>query len=246
MSPALTFFEHLDELRKRLIVSFAAVLISMAGAFFYSDRLLEILVKPILAGANEVYFFSPAEAFVVKLKIAFLTGLVVASPVVMSQLWLFISPALYEREKKLMVPVIFLTSFLFLAGVLFCFFLVMPSALNFLMGMQTAFLKPMISVSEYVGFLSMMLLAFGAAFNLPVFIMTLVFLGLLDSKTLNRYQRHAVILFFIAAAVMTPGPDIVSQLLLALPLVLLFELSVMGAWVIERLRRNNVITQRLS
>jgi len=237
MSPALTLFGHLDELRKRLLVSFAAVLVSMAGAFFYSDRLLAVLVRPLLTGTNEVYFFSPAEAFAVKLKMAFLAGLVIASPVVMGQLWLFISPALYEREKRLMVPVIFLTSFLFLAGVLFCFFFVMPSALKFLMGMQTEFLKPMISVSEYVGFLSMMLLAFGAAFNLPVFIMALVFLGLLDSKTLNRYQRHAVLLIFIAAAVMTPGPDIVSQLLLAVPLVLLFELSVLGAKAIEVVRR---------
>ncbi len=237
---SLTFFGHLEELRKRILIALSAVAVGTFLSYFYCDKLLKILMMPMNKTIDKVYFFSPAEAFLVKMKVAFLSGVFLASPVVISQIWFFISPALYKNEKKIVVPLILITSFLFLLGAVFCFYFVLPFALKFLVGQETEFLQPVISVGHYISFLSGMLLSFGLAFNVPVFILALVFLGVLSSKFLNRYQRHAVVLIFIAAAVLTPGPDIASQLFLAFPLLLLFELSVAGAKVIEIFKKNRV------
>ncbi|MGH7197773.1 MAG: twin-arginine translocase subunit TatC [Candidatus Omnitrophota bacterium] len=239
----LTFFEHLDELRKRLILSLGAVGLGAAAGYLCADKILEILTGPLRDQNEPLYFFSPADAFIVKLKIALLAGLVLASPIVISQVWLFVAPALHKNEKRAVAPLAALTSVLFLAGAAFSFFTVMPLALNFFIGMKTAFLRPMISVTEYVGFLTMMTLAFGIAFNLPVFVMAFVLTGLWDAKGLGRYQKHAIVLIFILAAVLTPGPDIASQCLLAAPLVLLFELSVAGAFAVEFLKKKNKRTK---
>ena len=229
----LTFFEHLEELRKRLVISLALIGLGTAAGFFYSDAVLKFLLTPIESKIDQVYFFSPAEAFVVKFKVAFLFGVIVASPGVISQLWLFLSPALHTREKRAMIPLVVATSFLFLSGVLFCFYLAMPYALQFLIGMQTDFLKPLLSIKNYVDLLFGMLIAFGFCFTLPIFVMMLAFWGVLNSRVLNKYQRHAILGIFIIAAVVTPTPDFTGQILLAVPLLLLFELSVVGCRAIE-------------
>ncbi len=233
----LTFFEHLDELRKRIIISLIALLIGTLAACYYSAAALRILLQPVTSEIHEFYFFSPAAAFMVKFKIALLLGFLAASPVIISQLWLFVSPGLHGKEKKLVIPLIGVTSALFLSGAFFCFTLVIPYIFKFLVGMQTEFLKPMISIESYMNFLFGMMLAFGISFNMPVFIIAFVLVGLLSVKTLNRYQRHIVVLIFILAAVLTPTPDISGQLMLAVPLVLLFELSIVGSWIIEKLRK---------
>ena len=232
-----TFVEHLGELRKRVLIALGAMLAGTCLGYFVSDGALRLFLKPIRDQIGQAYFFSPAEAFVVKMKVAIFLGTLIASPVILGQLWLFVSPALTLKERKSFLPLVGVTSVFFLAGVLFCFYLVMPSALGFLMGMQSDYLKPMISVTEYISFLFGMSLAFGAAFNMPVVILSLTQAGILKSATLNRYQRHAVVLIFIAAAVLTPGPDIASQLLLAIPLLALFEISVGLAIGLER-RKN--------
>lgn len=236
---SLTFFEHLEELRRRLLISLIAFSVAAGVGYLYSDKALRFLMRPITAHINEIYFFSPAEAFLVKVKVALFLGVIGASPVIASQLWLFVSPALRPVERKAIWPLIILTTVLFLTGVCVSFFAVSPMALNFLVGMQNEFLKPMISITEYLNFLTGMLLAFGVAFNLPVVIMGLVFAGILNAKTLNQYQRHVIVLIFVAAAILTPGPDIASQLFLALPLVALFELSVLGALLIAWMRRKD-------
>ena len=232
-----TLFEHLEELRSRIIICLAAVFAATAASYFYSEKLLEILLRPVASEIDKVYFFSPADAFLVRIKVSFLAGILVSSPVVLSQLWFFVSPALRVRERRIVIPLCFLTSALFLSGAFFCFYFVLPLALKFLVGMQTQVLRPMISIDSYVSFLSGMLLAFGVAFNVPVLILVLVFAGVLSSAFLNRYQRHAILLIFIAAAVLTPGPDIASQISLAVPLLLLFEMSVVGAKVVEFLKK---------
>jgi sec-independent protein translocase protein TatC len=233
-----TFFDHLDELRKRLILSLAAVGGAAVAGYLASDRILEALIIPLRSASEPLYFFSPADAFLVKLKIALLAGLVLASPVVASQIWLFVSPALYKNERRAVAPLIAVTSVLFLAGAAFSYFVVMPLALDFFLGMQTESLRPMLSVTEYVGFLSMMTLAFGIAFNLPVFVIALVLTGLWDAKGLVRFQKQAIVMIFILAAVLTPGPDIASQCLLAVPLVVLFEMSVLAAKLVELSRKS--------
>lgn len=230
----LTFFEHLDELRKKILVSAAAVSITTVAGYVYSDTLLRIVLRPIRSEGISVYFFSPAEAFLVKLKVAFIVGLFLASPVILNQLWVFISPAFYKHEKKIVSWITCAASFLFLCGILFGFYAAIPVALKFLIGMQTEFLKPMISVTHYVDFVFGLLLAFGVAFNLPLFVIALGSLGVLNTRVLNHYQRHAIVLIFIIAAVLTPSPDVASQVLLAVPLIILFELSVLGVFLVER------------
>src|SRR3989338_3938171 len=246
MGNELTFFEHLDELRKRIIVALVAVSFGTLLSYTYSDRLLQILIRPMELGQNHVYFFSPAEACIVKLKVALFTGLFLASPVVLNQTWIFISPAFHKREKKAVSVVTLIASFFFLSGIVFCFYAVIPPAIRFLMGLQTDFLKPMISVTDYLDFLFGMLLAFGVAFNLPVFVMALALIGVLNPRTLNHYHKHAIVLIFILAALLTPSPDIASQILLAAPLLALFEISVLGVFWVERRRRVKSLMPKVS
>ena len=232
----LTFFEHLDELRKRMLIVLSFLLIGTVVGCFYVDPALQLLLQPAALKIREFYFFSPTTAFLIKFKIALLLGFLLASPVLISQLWFFVSPGFYGKEKKMILTLAVLTSALFLSGVFFCFQLVIPVAFKFLIGMQTDFLKPVISIESYMDFLFGMFLAFGLSFNMPIFIMAFSYAGLLPVKTLNHFQRHIVVLIFILAAVLTPTPDISGQLMLAVPLVVLFEMSVAGCWLIERFR----------
>ncbi len=231
-----TFFEHLDELRQRLIISLAAFFVCILPPMVYSDHLLNWLVTPLVREVPSVYFFSPADAFIVKIKVSLLAAVVFSSPVILGQLWLFVLPALYSNEKKVLFPLIVISTFLFILGAIFSFFGVIPLTLHFLIGMQSEFMKPLVSASEYISFLTSMVFAFGVAFNLPVFILVLVGSGLVNAKILNKFQRWAIVSIFILAAVLTPGPDVASQLLLAIPLFILFEISVVGAVILEKIK----------
>lgn len=235
----LSFTGHLDELRTRLMISIAAVAVGGLLAYFFSEKILQILLQPIQTTGSPVYFLSPADAFIIRIKIALFAGFILASPVVISQIWFFVVPALHEKEKGMIFPWIATTSLLFLGGILFCFFGVIPVALKFLMGFQTDFLKPMISVTGYVDFLWNLSLAFGVAFNLPVVVIILSSLGIVTTKTLAHYRKHAIVLIFIIAAVITPTPDIATQALLAIPLIFLYELGILGARVMGWRKREN-------
>ena len=235
----MTVGGHLEELRRRLLWASAAVGAGLVASFFFCDRLLHFLLRPVLPQIGQTYFFSPTEAFVVKIKVAFFSGVVLASPVVAWQIWLFVKPALRPSETRWVGPAAILTTALFLVGVFFSFWVVVPAALRFLVGMQNEFLKPMISVNEYLGFLMGISLAFGISFNLPLFLALLAALGVVSSQMLWKYQRHAVLLIFIAAAILTPGPDVASQLLLAGPLMLLYELGLVLAKCIEGFKKTS-------
>ena len=232
-----TFLEHLDELRRRLWSSVLAFLAGAGVSLFYADRLLELAFAPAKNQIQTLYFFTPADAFVVKIKLALLSGFFVSSPVILWQLWQFLSPAMRAGEKKAIVPFVIFTSALFFAGAIFAFHFVLPATLRILVGMQTDLLRRMLSASEYLSFVSLLLIAFGAAFNLPVFVLILVATGIVNVQMLNQFQRQAVVLIFIAAAILTPGPDIASQLMLAIPLLILYETSVLAAVVMDGLRR---------
>lgn len=230
---ALNFFEHLEELRKRILIGLGALLAGTLLGYLGSDRVLEFLLSPILGQIGEAYFFSPAEGLLVKLKVAFFVGTLLSSPVLFWQFWLFVSPAFYQKEKWAFLFLVSVTVALFVSGALFSFYVVLPPALRFFVGMRTPYLKPMISVTEYISFLSGMSLAFGVAFNLPVVLLGLTRAGILNGAMLRQYRRHAVVLIFIVAAILTPGPDIASQLMLAAPLFVLFEASVLLTKVFE-------------
>ena len=230
-----TFLEHLDELRRRLWTMVIAFFACAAISVFFSDRLLEWVSFPVRSETTAIYFFTPSDAFTVKIKLAMLAGVFLSSPVIFSQFWSFVSPAMHAHERKVIAPLVIVTSGLFMAGALFAFFKVIPVTLHFLLSMQTEWMRPMISASEYLSFLTMMSVAFGLAFNSPVFILIPVALGILNTRVLNQFHRQVVVLIFVLAAILTPGPDIASQLLLAIPLLILFELTLIASFFTERI-----------
>ncbi len=228
------WIDHLEELRRRVFVILAALAGGTILSYFFSDPLLRLLTAPIRSLQENLYFLTPYEAFLVKLEISFFSGAVLTSPVILTQIWLFVAPGLYEKEKKTLCLGVVWTLFCFLAGILFAFFAVLPFALRFFLGFQTANLKPLISIRQYLSFTFHFLMGFGIAFVFPVFILLLVKLGFIGSCTLARQRKIAVVIIFIVAAVLTPSPDVISQILLALPLLVLFEIAVFLAKKIEK------------
>jgi len=226
--------EHLEELRKRVFVILAALACGAAASYFFSGPLLGLLTAPIRTLQENLYFLTPYEAFLVKLEISLFSGVVLASPVILTQIWLFVAPGLYAKEKKSLCLGVGLTLACFMAGMLFAFFAVLPFALKFFLGFQTPDLKPLISIRQYLSFTFHFLFGFGIAFLFPAFILLLVRLGLVSAGTLVKQRKVAVVIIFITAAVLTPSPDIMSQILLAVPLLVLFEASVFLAKRIER------------
>ncbi|MCB9799832.1 MAG: twin-arginine translocase subunit TatC [Candidatus Omnitrophica bacterium] len=233
---AFEFFSHLEELRSRLIKSFVLFLIIAAGAYFFSDTLLEFFTEPLRRiHQSGLYFHKPYDAFLIHLQIAALTGLIISSPFLFLQAWLFVAPGLYEKEKKSVYPVIFISTVLFLTGVCFAYYMVIPWGLQFLLSFQTEMLQPLLSVDEYFSFLIGMIVAFGLLFNFPVIVVGIVKLGIMSADDLARARKGIVVIIFILAAVLTPSPDPLSQLMLAAPLLILFEVSLIAArWKTKR------------
>lgn len=218
--------EHLEELRRSLFVIAGALALATVVSLFFSDWLIHLLTGPMRALEERLYFVAPYEALLVKLKVSLFAGILLASPVAAGQIWRFVAPGLYESEKRSALFAAGWTAACFVAGVAFAFFAVLPFALRFFLGFQTEELQPLISIHEYISFLTGFLLGFGAAFVFPVFLLILVKLGLLRAETLARQRRLALLVIFIAAAILTPSTDVVSQILLAIPLAVLFEATV--------------------
>jgi sec-independent protein translocase protein TatC len=227
----LPFTAHLEELRNRLVVCFVAVAVAFAAAYFFKERLFQILVSPLIqvmgSGETLVYTGLP-EAFFTFLKVAFLASLLVASPVILYEFWMFVAPGLYDKEKRLLIPIIFLSSLFFIGGALFGYFVVFPFAFKFFLGFATDIIRPMPSMKEYLSFASKMLLAFGLVFELPLVLTFLAKLGIVSVDFLKKNRKYALLLAFIVGAILTP-PDVISQILMALPLLVLYEISIIGA-----------------
>lgn len=219
---------HFEELRKRLIITLLSVTVLTLVSFFLSDFFILLLTAPAHNKIEQLYFFSPYEAFMVKLRVALTGGIVLGMPVIVSQLWQFIAPALYFKEQKLVLSVVVVSVFLFFAGVLFAYFLVVPFALEFFLSFKTQFLFPLISFDSYISFLLSLLLIFGIAFDLPVLLVGLMAAGVFPPSFLSGQRGLFVILIFILAAILTPTTDVITQCLLALPLWVLFELSILA------------------
>ena len=220
----MTFIDHLEELRKRILKALVAVGIFAVAAYFISDRLIDIITTPLRDVG--VYFKAPTEAFMVRIKISIFAGALAAAPVVFYQLWMFIGPGLLRKEIKIIVAIVLSATVFFLAGGAFCFFLVVPVAVKLLLGFATENMKPMIMVGDYISFVGMLVLAFGAVFELPVASFILGRLGVISHKTLSSGRRYALVVILIAAAILTPTPDAFSQLMLAGPLYILYEISI--------------------
>lgn len=244
----LPLTEHLAELRKRIIVSFLAIGVAFVIAFNYSEEIFGLLMFPLKYTLNlsvaklsfrfvpqdklhdtKLVFLAPAEAFWMNLKVAFVAGLIAALPVIFHQIWKFISPGLLQKEKKYVLPFVFFATALFLAGAAFCFFIVLPFAIGFLLTYKVGdFLMPMLSVGQYVDFCLKFLLAFGIVFELPVVIIFLTKMGIVTPRMLARNRKFAILFAFIAGAILTPTPDAFNQTLMAVPIILLYEL---GIWI---------------
>lgn len=216
---------HVAELRRRLVIALCAFFTCFLASLIYSDRLMAWLIQPAARYTGPLYFFSPSDAFVAQVQLAALAGLLISLPVLLTQMWLFAAPALYEREKHLIIPLAAASTALFLTGAALAFFCVVPWTYRFLLGFQSAVLKPMIGITQYMGFMSSMALSFGIAFEMPLVVLALVRMGWIHTRMLAQYRRHVWVVISILAAVLTP-PDVISMLMLLVPLVGLYELSV--------------------
>jgi len=227
----LPFTSHLEELRKRLITAFIAVGVGFVVAFAFKERLFNILVQPLInvmkEGETLIYTGLP-EAFFTYLKVAFLTGLMVASPIILYQFWMFVAPGLYKKERRMMIPIVVLSSFFFIGGALFGYFVVFPWGFKFFMGFATDTIRPLPAMKEYFGFSAKLLLAFGLVFELPLVLTFMAKLGIVSVDFLKKNRKYALLLFFAGAAILTP-PDVITQILMALPLMVLYEISIIGA-----------------
>ncbi len=224
---------HLEELRRRLIICFCAVGIGFAISYIFSKRLFEILMQPLLAAMpseEKLIYTGLPEAFFTYLKVAFLAGVLLAVPVIVYQLWMFIAPGLYDKEKRLVLPIVFLSSLFFLGGALFGYFIVFPFGFKFFMGFASDYVKPLPAMKEYLGFSSKLLFAFGIVFEMPLFVTFLAKLGIVNVKFLKAKRKYAILLFFVFASILTP-PDVITQILMAGPLILLYEVGILGARV---------------
>jgi len=222
----MPFLRHLDEMRRRLFKAAAAVGVGMALAFAFSERIVAFLARPV---AVPLVFISPAEAFWANLKVAFVAGVMLGLPVVLYQAWKFVEPGLYPEERRLGGLFVLAGWVLFLVGVAFCALVVFPFAIKFLLGYKTEGLLPMLSIGSYIDFAVKFMLAFGLIFELPPVITLLARLGLVTPEVLAANRKYAVLGAFVLAAILTPTPDIFNQCLMAVPLMLLFELGVLCA-----------------
>jgi sec-independent protein translocase protein TatC len=232
--------DHLIELRRRLLWSFAALAVSFGVCLYFARPIFGFLVQPLLAaGQNRLIYTAVFEAFFVEIKVAFFAALMVSFPIIANQIWRFVAPGLYSREKKAFLPFLLLTPFLFLAGAALAYYVAMPIALGFLLGYEGNIggveQEALPGVGNYLSFVTRFIFGFGVAFLLPVLLMLLERAGLVTRSQLKRGRRYAIVVAFVIAAVLTP-PDVVSQLLLAVPLVLLYEISLIAIWFTERRR----------
>ncbi|UCG39278.1 MAG: twin-arginine translocase subunit TatC [bacterium] len=233
----LPFTVHLEELRRRLIVCIVAVLVGFLVCYAFKERIFQFVSIPLVASLppdnSWMIFTGVTEAFFTYLKVSFLAGFFLSLPVIFYQLWSFIAPGLYSKEKRLVVPFVIFSTLFFVTGASFGYFVVFPFGFQFLLGFATDTIRPFPSLKEYLSFATKLLLAFGMVFELPLISFFLSKAGILTHQTLARNRRYFIVLAFIASAALTP-PDVATQLLMAGPLLVLFEISVLVARIFGR------------
>lgn len=227
----LPFTGHLEELRKRIVISAISVGVGFAISYGFKEKLFQILLRPLLSvmkTGDKLIFTGLPEAFFTYLKVAFLSGLLLSTPIILYQFWMFVAPGLYRKEKRLMFPIIILSSFFFLGGSLFGYFVVFPFGFKFFLSFASETIQPLPSMKEYLSFSAKLLLAFGLVFELPLVLTFLSRLGIISVEFLKKNRKYALLLFFVGSAILTP-PDVVTQVMMALPLMVLYEISIIGA-----------------
>jgi sec-independent protein translocase protein TatC len=233
----MPFTSHLEELRTRIIRIMIAAAIGFGVCWYFKEWLFQIVTRPltqVLPPNSYMIYTSLPEAFFNYMKISFYASLFLTSPYILYQLWKFISPGLYKTEKKYMIPFVISSTILFICGILFGYYLALPPAFSFFVEFSSDFLKPMLSMREYLSFSLKLLLAFGVSFELPVVIFFLAKIGVVNSKMLSRNRRYAILIIFIAAAILTPSPDALTQIIMAVPLMGLYEIGILVAKLAEK------------
>lgn len=217
-----SFIEHLEELRKRILWIFLAVVVFSIPAYLFVDEVIAFLASQ----TGGFVFLRPAEAFLARLKISVIIGCFLAVPVAIYEFWRFVEVALKSTEKRILIRVLPASYILFALGTAFAWFVIIPVAIRFLLGFSTENLKPFLSIDIYISFVAWITIGFGLTFQLPVVVVLLVWLGLVEPRTLALYRRHILVGIIIFSALITPGPDIFSQLALCIPTYALFEASI--------------------
>jgi len=237
----IPFSGHLEELRRRLIVCFTAVGIGFVLSYGFKEKLFQILTRPLIGvmeTGDKLIFTGLPEAFFTYLKVAFLSGIILATPIIFYEFWMFVAPGLYDKEKRLVIPIVFLSTLFFVGGSFFGYFIVFPYGFKFFLGFASETIRPLPSMREYLSFASKLLLAFGVVFELPLIITFLAKLGIVSVSFLKKNRKYAVLLFFVGAAILTP-PDVVTQIMMALPLMVLYEISIVGARIFGKKSSGN-------
>jgi sec-independent protein translocase protein TatC len=234
----MSLLEHLEELRKRIFLALIAVFVAFIPCWVYVKEIFRFLQVPLwrIDPKLKLVFMGLTDPFILYFKVAALTALFVASPFVLYQVWAFIAPGLYRRERMLALPFVFFTTIFFLAGGAFGYYIAFPYAAKFLLGIGEGF-EALPEIGKYFGFLLTVLLGLGLMFELPIFILLLSLIGVVTPRFLLRYFRHAVVLIFIVAAIITPTPDVVNLCIFAVPALGLYLLGVGAAFLAARFRR---------
>ena len=232
----MSFLEHLDELRKRIIYSAVSIFVGFLIAFIFIQQLFDFVMKPLQAGlpaGQHLVYTEPTEAFVLYLTIAGIAGAIIALPLVMAQVWLFIAPGLYSHEKKMAVPFVVLSSICFVAGAAFSHYIVFPLTWKFFVSFTSDYLTFMPRIEPAFALYIKMILAFGLVFQMPTIVYFLAKMRLVTAKFLLRHFKYAFLIIFIIAAVITPTGDMVTQAIFAAPMVGLYILSIFIAWIVR-------------
>lgn len=233
----MNLWGHLDELRTRIVRAGATILVCFVVSLAFSNKIINFLKEPLVAvlpsGTSALHFTGPMDVFMVNIKVAFLVSVVVGAPAWLYQFWKFLEPALYPGERKYVVPFIAATIAFFLAGVAFCYFFMMPMALHYLIGIGLEVGTPIITITDYISLITVMILGFGLVFETPVILVLLAMLNLVTADALAAQRRVTFVIILIVSAIITP-PDPISMMGMAIPCYLMFEMSIVVIRIIKR------------
>jgi sec-independent protein translocase protein TatC len=232
----MPFLAHLGELRHRIIVSLIALGIGFAITFGYSEQIINWLARPLNVKGIKLAFLEPTEPFWVNMKVALFAGFLLVCPVILYEVWAFVAPGLLKHEKKFAMPFVILSTLFFYVGAAFALMVIVPFAISFLIGYKTDNLMPTISVNRYIDFILKFTIAFGLVFELPLGITLAARLGLVTPQFLAKNRKYAILLSFVAAAILTPTPDAFNQSLMAGPLIILYEAGIVAARIFGKRR----------
>ncbi|GAB6268643.1 MAG: twin-arginine translocase subunit TatC [Smithella sp.] len=243
----MSLTEHLVELRKRLTNSLIALGIGFGVCYYYKDWIFDIVTRPltqVLPKNSYLVYTGLTEAFFTYMKVAFFASLIITSPFILYQIWKFIVPGLLPKERKYVVPFVISSSLLFITGVLFGYFVALPPAFKFFVSFNNQYLQAMLSFKDYLSLFVTFLLGFGVSFELPIFMFFLAKLGIVNAKMLSKQRRYAILVIFVVAAILTPSPDALSQVLMAIPLMFLYEVSIFVVKFAEKKKENVEIAEK--